>query len=881
MTSKEKRGPLGRDTPMMRQYSRVKMRYPDAFVLFRLGDFYELFGEDAIKASDLLGIVLTSRDKGPNAVPMAGVPHHAVMTYVKKLIDLGHTAVITDQVEDPKQAKGIVKREVTRVITPGTVLEDELLVEGRGNALAALCVEEAPGGTESWWGLSVVDITQGTVVVTGGRCEPGDSVPEETDSLSEAVSSALDECERFPIRELLVEEPIRNLPVLSKWSGDHPGTSLATRRRAADDFWRLDERLRSHLGLGGDVPYPFLTPEQSASNEASLRIRAVAVVLEYVDETNPRALAGLDKITPYDPSGHMVIDPTTLRNLEIFRTIRTGERRGSLLWAIDRTLTPGGKRLLSELLAFPLLDPGKIIARHEAVAELVGAGLAREDLADALKNVKDIARLSRRLVAGNSRPLDASALGKSLANLPSVKTALDRFESPLLSEINRNIALHQALSDELNRALDLELSLTGKEGYLRDGYNGDLDELRSLMTGGRDKILALQAAERKRSGIKNLKVGFNRVFGYFLEVTKSNLGSVPDHYIRKQTLVNSERYITDELKELESKVLGAEERARALEEELFDAILDKVRMETGLLGDTASALAMLDVLLSFARLALEQGYTRPELSDGIEIHLTGSRHPVLEQTLAEPFIPNDAELTASGNQLNILTGPNMAGKSTYMRQIALIVLLNQIGAFVPAEHAHLGIFDRLFSRVGATDDLALGQSTFMVEMLETAHILHSCTPRSLVILDEIGRGTSTFDGLAIAWSVAEYLSNRPDSRPITMFATHYHELTRLADELPHGKNWRITLQERGGEVIFLRRVVEGKAGRSYGIQVAKLAGLPGPVIDRANEILGFLERQKLKIDLTARKRKPDEADDTLFLPLPGITEFDEDEKRDK
>jgi DNA mismatch repair protein MutS len=340
----------------MRQYGRVKSRYPDAFVMFRLGDFYELFGQDAIKASDILGIVLTSRDKGPDAIPMAGVPHHSLMTYVKKLIDEGHTVVIADQMEDPKQAKGIVKREVTRVITPGTVLEDELLITDRGNALAAVCVDEAPGGTEAWWGLSVVDVSQGTVVVTGGRCTVDESISDETDCLSDALVKALEECDRFPVRELLVEEPVRNHAKVKQWERDNPGTSFAARRRSADDFWRLDERLRSHLGLGNDVPYPFLTPEQSASSEAALRIRAVAVVLEYIDETNPRALAGLDKITPYDPSGHLVIDSTTLRNLEIFRTIRTGERKGSLVWAIDRTLTPGGKRLLGELLAFPLLD---------------------------------------------------------------------------------------------------------------------------------------------------------------------------------------------------------------------------------------------------------------------------------------------------------------------------------------------------------------------------------------------------------------------------------------------------------------------------------------------------------------------------------------------
>jgi DNA mismatch repair protein MutS len=855
----------------MRQYSRIKSRYPDAFVLLRLGDFYELFGEDAVKASSILNIVLTSRDKGPDAVPMAGVPHHAVMTYVKKLIDEGHTAVIVDQVEDAKLAKGIVKREVTRVITPGTVLEDELLASERGNALSAVCIDEMPGSLEGSWGLAVVDVSQGTFVVTGGSVEVANPDDPESDVLQDALSAALEECAKFPVRELLVEESSQNLRSLKEWTKDHPEVTVAKRRRSSDDFWRLDERLRSHLKLGSDIPYPFLDRETQASQQAAMKIRAVAVALEYIDETNPRALAGLDRITSYDPAGHLVIDPTTIRNLEIFRTIRTGDRKGSLLWAIDRTITPGGRRLMAEFLAFPLLDQSKISDRHDAVEEIIGAGLAREDVADALKDVRDVARLSRRLIAGKPRPADALALGKSLSSLPEVKKALAGFSASLMSAMNDDISLHRELTSELDRALDPDGSLSGKDGgYIRTGYSDELDELRDLMTGGRDSILRLEASERKASGIRNLKVGFNRVFGYYIEVTKSNLGQVPAHYVRKQTLANSERYITDELKELESKILGAEERARSLEEELFAGLVERVRAEASELSRTAEALAMLDVLLSFARLAMERSWVRPVLTDKIEIKLTASRHPVLEQTLTEPFIPNDADLSADDNQLNIITGPNMAGKSTYMRQIALITLLNQIGSFVPAESSTLGLFDRIFSRVGATDDLALGQSTFMVEMLETAHILHSCTSRSLVILDEIGRGTSTYDGLAIAWSVAEFLANRPDSRPITLFATHYHELTRLADDLPQGKNWRITLQERGGDVIFLRRVVEGKAGRSYGIQVAKLAGLPGTVIDRAGEILEILEQQKLRIDFKARVRSSVEDDRTLFLPLPGL-----------
>lgn len=871
MTPRVNPGAINRDTPLMRQYKKVKSRYPDALVFMRLGDFYELFGQDAVKASNLLGIVLTSRDKGPDAVPMAGVPHHSVMTYIKKLIDDGHTAVIVDQMEDPKQAKGIVKREVTRVITPGTVLEDELLTTDRGNALAAICVEEGSGGLESFWGLSIVDVSQGTVVVTGGECMAENQDEPDPDTLSMALKAVLSECARFPVREILLDESVRNHKSVANFLKEHHELSLKVRRRTPDDFWRLDERLRGHLSLGRDIPYPFINPASAASKAAALRIRAVAVALEYIDETNPPALQGLDRITPYEPSGHLIIDSTTLRNLEIFKTLRTGDRTGSLLWAIDRTLTPGGKRLLAEYLAFPLLNHDRIYARHEVVSEFVAGGLTREDLSDALKDVRDIARLSRRLTAGRPRPLDAFGLAESLQKLPNVKKAIRHFSSTLLHEIDSEISLHEDLTHELSNAIDPDGSLSGKDGgYIRNGYSSDLDELRGLMTGGRDKILALQASERESTGIKNLKVGFNRVFGYFFEVSKSNISSVPARYIRKQTLANGERYITDELKELEGKVLGAEERARGLEEELFLALVEKVRREAGILSRTAMALAKLDVLLSFARVALELGWTRPVLSGSIGIQLKVSRHPVLEQTLNEPFIPNDAELNTDKNQLNIITGPNMAGKSTYMRQIALIVLLNQIGSFVPADSAILGLFDRLFSRVGATDDLALGQSTFMVEMLETAHILHSCTPRSLVILDEIGRGTSTFDGLAIAWSVAEYLANRPDVRPITLFATHYHELTKLADELPGGKNWRITLQERGGDIIFLRRVVEGKSGRSYGIQVAKLAGLPAPVIERSNEILQFLETQKLKVEFTARQGKSGDQENTLFLPLPGF-----------
>jgi len=864
----DNRGQIGRDTPLMRQYARVKSRYPDSFVLFRLGDFYELFGQDAVAASQILNITLTSRDKGPDAVPMAGVPHHAVMTYVKKLIDAGHSAVMVDQMEDPKNAKGIVKREVTRVITPGTVLEDELLNADRGNAFATLVADESQGGLDASWGLAVVDISQGTFVVTGGTVENDDPDNPNYDVMPDAIRAALDECARFPVRELLVEESIRSLPEITFWVKDHPGTTIATRRRTADDFWRLDERLRRHLNLGADIPFPFIGFENAQTMEAAQKIRACALALEYIDETNPRALTGLDRITPYDPSGHLVIDPTTIRNLEIFRTIRSGERKGSLIGAIDRTLTPGGRRLLAEWLAFPLLDPVIISQRHEAVEEFTKAGLEREDVVDALKGVRDIARLARRLAAGNPRPIDALALGNSLQNIPALKISLEKFESGLLGYINERINVHEKLAAELNRAIDPDGSLSGKDGgYIRKGYNAELDELRELMTGGRDRILALQASEREKTGIKNLKVGFNKVFGYYLEITKSNIGQAPTHFIRKQTLANCERYITEELKELESKVLGAEERAKSLEEALFLSIVNEVRKDAGALTMTASAIAETDVLVSFAILSLEKSWVCPSLSEKIEIILKNSRHPVLEQTLSEPFIPNDADLHSESNQLNIITGPNMAGKSTYMRQIALIVLLNQIGSFVPADEATLGIFDRLFSRVGATDDLALGQSTFMVEMLETAHILHSSTPRSLVILDEIGRGTSTFDGLAIAWSVAEYLANRPDVRPITLFATHYHELTRLADDLPHGKNWRITLQEREGDIIFLRRVVEGKAGRSYGIQVAKLAGLPTPVLNRANEILEILEQQKLKIDLEVKAKRQAASDDTLFLDL--------------
>jgi len=586
---------MGRDTPLMRQYARIKSRYPDSFVLFRLGDFYELFGEDAVKASAVLNITLTSRDKGPDPVPMAGVPHHAVMTYIKKLIDGGHAAVIVDQVEDAKQAKGIVKREVTRVITPGTVLEDELLTADRGNAFAVLVVDEAAGGLEAAWGLAVVDISQGTFVVTGGAVENDDPDDPNYDILPDAIREALDECSRFPVRELLVEESVRNLPEISFWSKDHPGTTISTRRRTADDFWRLDERLRGHLNLGNEIPYPFIGIESSQTMEASQKIRSAALALEYIDETNPRALTGLDRITQYDPSGFLVIDPTTVRNLEIFRTIRSAERKGSLIWALDRTLTPGGRRLLAEWIAFPLLNREKITARHEAVEEFGQAGLEREDVVDALKGVRDIARLARRLTAGNPRPIDSLALGNSLTNIPALKNSLEKFGSKILIDINKRILTHENLTAELNRAIDEEGSLTGKDGgYIRAGYNDELDELRDLMTGGRDMILALQAAEKERTGIKNLKVGFNKVFGYFLEVTKANIGQVPENYIRKQTLANSERYITEELKELESKVLGAEERAKSLEEALFSAVVVQIRKEaraSGIRGIVGSSRA--------------------------------------------------------------------------------------------------------------------------------------------------------------------------------------------------------------------------------------------------------------------------------------------------
>ena len=822
----------------MQQYASIKARYPDCFLFYRMGDFYEMFGEDAIKGAEILDIVLTSRDRGPEEerMPMCGVPHHALWNYVRKMINAGHTLAICEQMEDPSKAKGLVKREVIRVITPGTVIEDELMEEDAANYLAALAV--SPMGV----GLALCDISRAAVYLTELHGE-------------DAAQLAAEELARFGVAEALIPEGFSNNPLAKLF--EERSISVARYKPDFDDEWRRPKLFEERLGVRDAGRLPF--------GDHPIAADALYRILAYLERANPAAAANLERFTYYEPDAYMSLDETTQRNLEIFRSQRTGEKKNSLLWVLDKTRTASGKRLLREVMSFPLMRREEMERRHAGIQELISRSLIRAEIADILKGIKDIERIESRVAAQAASPLDLAALRESLMRLPSLRDWAGRLESPIFQGLldgTPALAGLDELADLLSSALVVNPPATHKEGgVFADGFSAELDKLRDAARGGKEWVAKLQQKERELSDIKNLKIGYNKVFGYYLEISKGNLHMAPKHYIRKQTLVNAERFITEELKAMEDEILSAEERAITLESEMYADLLQRIAAQRSPLLKAASAIALLDLLISFTECATQYNWCRPQIAVDMQLRIDAGRHPVIELTQRdEPFVPNDAEFDPQQKQLNIITGPNMAGKSTYLRQIALIVYLNQIGSYVPAKSASLPIFDAIFSRVGATDDLALGQSTFMVEMLECSRILHNATGRSLIILDEIGRGTSTYDGLAIAWAVAEYIHNHPALRAITLFATHYHELTRLSEFLPGARNLRIMLQERDGEIVFLRRVTEGRAHKSYGIQVAKLAGLPKPVVERAMQIMEVIEAQKVAPDIiahSAREGTPD------------------------
>ena len=802
-------------TPMLRHYLEVKADHEDALVFYRMGDFYELFFDDAEKAAPVLEVTLTARHKDSgNPVPMCGVPHHALDTYLGKAISAGLKVAICDQVEDPAEAKGLVKREVTRIITPGTVSQPELLDGKEENLLLALVW----GGDEAGGAGAFLEVSTGTFFL---RRWPD-------------AGRALEDLGVMQPREVLFD-PGTLPPALETWID----RSVPCRTPFDDDRW-LDRRRAGEILLDH---FEAATLRGFGLDEGEPAVLAAAAALAYARETQQSDLSHIRSLTVRDSHDVMVVDATTLANLEVFRNQRQGGRKGTLLSVLDRTHTPAGGRRLRDWLRRPLKHPEQVAERHEAVAELLHEPRRREEIEGDLAQLGDPERLLSRAVLGSMNPREAATLRDGLRVVPGLLARLTGCGSELL----RGIAGVDPLVDlaaELGRLLVESPPATLKNGgVIAEGVDAELDHHRSLATHSKQHILALEAAERQHTGIASLKIRYNKVFGYYLEVTKANTHLVPEHYIRKQTLVNAERYITPEIKELEEEILTAEERQLALEEQYFEQVRATVVAHGEALRRLADALASLDVLTSFAELAARRGYCRPRMEPlGWGVEIREGRHPVVEVTSSEAFVPNDVELDRAEAQIVLLTGPNMGGKSTYLRQVALIALMAQCGSFVPAESARLGAVDRIFTRVGASDDLARGESTFMVEMIETANILNYATEHSLVILDEVGRGTATFDGLSLAWAIVEYLHR--ERRPLTLFATHYHELTELADLLAGVVNRTLAVREWEDQIVFLRRVVKGTADKSYGLHVARLAGLPAPVIDRAAEVLANLEAQE-------------------------------------
>ncbi len=802
----------------MRQYRAAKADIPaDAILLFRLGDFYEMFFEDATRASAILDLVLTRRQN----LPMCGFPYHNLEVQLPRLLAAGVKVAIAEQLEDPKLAKGIVKRAITRIITPGTVLEGSVLTPGRNNFLLALCCKKDE------FALASLDITTGEfrVTVLGG---------------ADAVEA---EFNRLGARECAVPNSL--LPLLE---ADPPlirtGGNAKMLFTPIDDYLfdapSAREFLQRHFGVS--------TLDGFGCKNLPLAVSAAGAVLCYAVENLRQEAKHVTKLTVYRSGDVVEIDASSQRNLELVDPMYGNDRSSTLLAVMDNTVTPMGGRLLRDWLLRPLAVRDAILQRLDAVDALLGDVLTMCEIHETLGVVRDLERIVARLNLGNANARDLLMLAASLESLPGIKILVGNFDTPLMNEINTAITPQPGLADHIRRAIVDEPPLPLNDGgIIREGYDARLDELRHAAAEGKDWLADIQKREQERTGIKSLKVRYNSVFGYYIEVSKSNLDLVPEDYVRKQTTTNGERFITPELKELESKILGAEEKSKALEYQLFQALREETLPFTPAIQQTAAQLAVLDVLCSFAECARQRHYVRPRLTDDATLHIRGGRHPVLDVTMkTERFVPNDATLDDDLNKMMIITGPNMAGKSTYIRQTALLVLLAQCGSFIPADDACIGLVDRIFTRVGASDDLNRGQSTFMVEMSETANILNHATAKSLVILDEIGRGTSTFDGLSLAWGIAEFLHDEVGCR--TQFATHYHELTGLAQTRRGIKNYLVAVREYGDKVIFMRQIVPGGADKSYGIYVAKLAGLPPAVLNRAKVILEALENSSAQID---------------------------------
>ena len=815
-------------SPMMQRYLETKEQYKDCILFYRLGDFYEMFFDDAVTASRELELTLTGKDCGQEErAPMCGIPHHAAEIYISRLIAKGYKVAICEQLEDPKTAKGIVKRGVIRVVTPGTVVDSNMLEERKNNFIMSIFKSGI------YFGISVCDISTG-----------------------EFYSAEIKDDQNFP---LVLDEIARYMPsefvINSMMSG------------CQEEMDKIKERFDSYITRFSDkfftddtekIRYRFNFVDSNQKEIANIAEKKLAVcsinaLIEYIEQTQMTTLDHINKITVYNISKYMSLDINARRNLEITEKMRDKSKKGTLLWVLDKTSTSMGGRALRRWLNDPLIDTAEINRRLESVKELKDDVILRGDVIENLKKVYDIERLAGKMAYGNANARDMITLKNSLSKLPDLKKVLANVNSSMLKDLYENLDELQDIYELVDKSIVEDPPMTVKDGgIIKLGYDEEIDKLKTATTEGKNWIIQLEAEEKEKTGIKNLKIGFNKVFGYFIEVTKSYLDQVPDRFIRKQTLTNAERYITEDLKNLENQILGAEEKVINLEYNAFVEIREEISKNVTRLQTTSEVISNLDVLTSFAQVAEDFNYCMPVVDSSGTIDIKNGRHPVIEKILGEGvFVENDTFLDKGDNRLSIITGPNMAGKSTYMRQVALITLMAQCGSFVPAESANIGVVDKIFTRVGASDDLSMGQSTFMVEMMEVATILKEATPNSLVILDEIGRGTSTYDGLSIAWAVAEYIADKQKCGAKTLFATHYHELTELENKIEGIKNYSIAVKEKGEDIIFLRKIVRGGTDESYGIHVARLAGVPKVVTQKANEILRSLEKKNI---LTGKKQ---------------------------
>ena len=829
-------------SPMMQHYLATKEKYKDCILFYRLGDFYEMFFDDAINVSRELELTLTGKDCGQEErAPMCGIPYHAAESYIAKLVQNGHKVAICEQLEDPKLAKGIVKRDVIRVVTPGTVTESNLLEEKRNNYIMSIFKKGI------FFGIAICDISTGDFYAA--------EIKEENN-----FERLLDEISRYSPSEIIANEMLYDCSEEISKIKERFDVYISTEDES--NFSEDTENIYMQYALSDD--------KGNIIKDLDKRLFAVSAInglIKYIEETQKTKLEHINKITIYTITKYMSLDINARRNLELTEKLRDKSKKGTLLWVLDKTATSMGGRLLRRWISDPLIDVAEINNRLDAVQELKDDIMLRGELTASLKGVYDIERLAGKISYGNANARDLNSLKSSASKLPEIKKLIENSKSGMLKELYNELDSLEDIYSLIDKAIVEEPPISVTEGgVIKMGYDPEIDELKTAMTDGKTWLVQLEAREREETGIKGLKVGYNKVFGYYIEVTKSYLSMVPDRYIRKQTLTGGERYITEELKELETKVLGAEEKVVNLEYQAFTKIREQIKSQIQRLQKSAMAVSKLDVLSSFAQVAEDLNYCMPQVDNSGVIDIKDGRHPVIEKMLPSgAFVANDTYLDKDGNRLSIITGPNMAGKSTYMRQVALITLMAQIGSFVPAASAHIGVVDKIFTRVGASDDLSMGQSTFMVEMMEVANILKEATSNSLVVLDEIGRGTSTYDGLSIAWAVAEYIADKEKCGAKTLFATHYHELTQLEDTLEGVKNYSIAVKEKGEDIIFLRKIVNGGTDESYGVHVAKLAGVPKVVTQRANEILKKIERKNVLVNKNSEKENKKQVDGQLDM----------------